>query len=39
MIIQIDKKIYERMSDSEKVVVEYLSENEDKIPFHLSVCS
>lgn len=33
MIIQIDKKIYERLSDSEKVVVEYLSENEDKIPY------
>lgn len=33
MIIQIDKKNYEKLSDSERIVVEYLSENEDKIPY------
>jgi len=32
MIIQIKKEIYEKLSDSEKSVVDYINQNEKKIP-------
>lgn len=33
MIIQIDKKLFAKLSESEKCVIDYLNKNEDKIPF------
>lgn len=33
MIIQIEKALYEKLSDSEKNVVDFLNKHEDKIPF------
>lgn len=33
MIIQIDKKLYQSLSDVEKTVIDYLNKHEDKIPF------
>lgn len=33
MIIQIEKELYEHLSDSEKNVVDFLNKNEDKLPF------
>ncbi|GEN88399.1 MurR/RpiR family transcriptional regulator [Oceanobacillus sp. FSL W8-0428] len=32
MIIQLDKEIYERLSESEALVIDYINQNEDKIP-------
>ncbi|GGP11085.1 MurR/RpiR family transcriptional regulator [Oceanobacillus neutriphilus] len=32
MIIQLDKEIYERLSEAEALVIDYINQNEDKIP-------
>lgn len=33
MIIQIDKDVYQKLSESERCVIDFLNKNEDKIPF------
>lgn len=33
MIIQIEKQLYDKLSESEKYVIDYLNKNEEKIPF------
>ena len=33
MFIQIDKGIYEKLSEAEKGVIQFLNQNEEKIPY------
>ena len=33
MIFQISKELYDQLSETEKYIVDFISENEEKIPF------